>query len=310
MSSLFLATGDSPPGLSEVLRHFSFDVPWIVALIAVGAWYILAMRRLERMQPRVHHARWRALAFIAGLVWLAIGILSPLEYYGNQVLWLDFLGFLVITMIAPPLILLGAPLTLAFRVSGPLGRARLRRIYRSRIVAVITFPITSWLIFAVGTYVWQFSALTDYAAQNAYLRDFQQVTLILTGLIFWTPAMCTDPVRWRMAYPLRALYVFVEMTHKALFGAMFLALNQPVHGYFQDNVPAWGPSPLLDQRIAILVLWIGGNMIFLATIVGIIARWVSYEARNSARIDIRLDRERQAEQRRQAALEQVFRRPV
>lgn len=306
----FLATGGSAPGLSEILTHFAFDVPWIAALIAAGAWYIWALRRLERTGPRVPFQRWRAVLFIAGLLWIAVGVLSPLEYYGNQVLWIDFLGFLVITMIAPPLILLGAPLTLAFRVSGPVGRARLRRLYRSRFSAVVTFPVFSWLLFAVATYLWQFSSLTDWAAQNAYLRDFQQVSLIAVALIFWIPALCTDPVRWRMAYPLRGLYVFVEMTHKALFGAMFLALNQPIHHYFRDNVPAWGPSPMLDQRMAILVLWIGGNIIFLGVLVGIITRWVQYEARNSARIDLRLEREHEAEQRRRAALDKVFRRPI
>ncbi|HMO96933.1 MAG TPA: cytochrome c oxidase assembly protein, partial [Tepidiformaceae bacterium] len=142
---------------------------------------------------------------------------------------MNFTGFLVLTMIAPALILLGAPLTLAFRTASAPRRASLRRIYRSRLAAMITFPVFTWLLFAVVTYIWQFTALTDRAVENAFLRDAQQASSLAVGLLFWLPALAADPLRWRLAYPLRALYVFVEMTHKGLFGGMFLSMNNAMH---------------------------------------------------------------------------------
>jgi cytochrome c oxidase assembly factor CtaG len=111
-----------------------------------------------------------------------------------------------------------------------------------------------------------------------------------------------------MAYPLRALYVFVEMTHKGLFGGMFLSMTSPFHDEFAANLPAWAPSPMDDQRLGILVLWVGGNLIFMVALVGLVARWLQYERRNAHRTDWRLRLRRQAEARRKAAIEQVFRR--
>ena len=128
------------------------------------------------------------------------------------------------------------------------------------------------------------------------------------SLLFWLPALAADPLRWRLADPLRALYVFVEMTHKSLFGAMFLSLNRPLHHYFAHSVPAWGPAPLFDQQIAIAVLWLGGNFVFLIIIADVIAHWVRSEARATIRLDRRLAAEREIEARRAAALEQIFRR--
>jgi putative copper resistance protein D len=296
----------SAPGVAEVLRHWSWDVPWLVALVAAGAWYVFAAIRLNRPEPRVRHPWWKTVVFVAGLGLVGIATQSPLEHYGNQALWINFTGFLVLTMVAAPLIVVASPLTLAFRSSGKDGRLRLRRLYRSRPATAVAFPIVAWLVFAVVTYVWQFSVLAERAAANAFLRDLQQVTLLLVALNFWTPALCADPVRWRMAYPLRALYVFLEMTHKGLFGAMFLSMSAPFHSRLAAKAPAWAPDALTDQRLAIAILWIGGNVIFIGALIGIIARWVRYDARATARTDRRLEIQRAAARQRRAALQKVF----
>jgi putative membrane protein len=300
---------EQAPGFSDVFSHFAFDPAWWLIIAAAGALYTVAWVRSRRL-PCCGHPAWKLAVFLAGLVALAVAVVSPLEYYGNQVLWLNFLGFLVLTMMAAPLLLLGSPLTLAFRVAGPGRRVALRRAYRSWPVTVATHPVASWLGFAVFTYAWQFSWLTDEAASNVFVRDTQQVTLLLVSLCFWTPALCADPLRWRMAYPLRALYVFVEMTHKGLFGGMFLSMNHAFHPGFAAGLPAWAPDPIDDQRLGILILWIGGNIIFIAALIGIIIGWMAYERRNTHRTDWRLRLQREAEARRRAALEQVFHKTV
>lgn len=301
---------EEAPGTAEVFSHFSLDLFWAPLLITAVAAYLVGVRRLNAQQPRLPHSAWRTALFITAAVIVGFAVMSPLNYYGNELLWVNFTGFLLLTMLAPPLIVLGRPLVLAFRVSGPRWRARLRWAYRSRVISFLTFPIVSWLLFAGVTYLWQFSILTERAATNGILRDVQQFTLLLTGLIFWYPALAIEPVRWRMAYPLRVLYVGVEMVHKGLFGGMFLSMTSPFHQHFAAATPAWGPSPMMDQRIAILILWIGGNMIFLAAIIGLITAWLRYEARNQVRVDKRLEKARIAREQRQLALEQVFSKPV
>jgi cytochrome c oxidase assembly factor CtaG len=296
------------PGPGEILRHFSVDVPWVLVLTAAALGYFRAYRESRASASCRPHARLKLVAFFAGLVLVALAVVSPLRYYGNEVLWIDFAGFLVLTMLAPPLLWLGSPLTLAFRVSGPDGRRKLRHLYRSRAVAALTFPAVAWLLFAVVTYLWQLTSLTDVAARHWWVRDIQQMTLLFVSLCFWLPALNPGPMRWRLPDPLRALYVFVEMTHKALFGAIFLSLTRPLHHHFAHSVPAWGPSPMLDQQVAIAVLWVGGNLVFLLALAIVIAHWVQADARATVRLDRRLAAEREVEQRRRAALEQIFRR--
>ncbi|MEO9255225.1 MAG: cytochrome c oxidase assembly protein, partial [Tepidiformaceae bacterium] len=166
----------SAPGITEILRHFSFDIPWLLVIIVPTALYLMGVYKLNAQKPRVPHPWWKTALFLTGMLVLALSVLSPIEYYGNQLLSLNFFGFLLITMVAPPLILLGSPLTLAFRVSSKANRRRLRISYRSQVVRLLTFPVVAGLLFASVTYLWQFSGLTDTGTHNDVVRDVQQFT--------------------------------------------------------------------------------------------------------------------------------------
>lgn len=295
-------TTERAPDLAAIAARFSLDPLWDAALLAAAALYLAA---LWRVRPRAPGGNWRAGAFLLGLALVFAATQSPLEHYGNRLLWADFAGMLLLTMVAPPLLLLGAPLTLAFRASGPRARARLRRCYRGRAMRIAAMPVVSWLLFAAVTYAWQFTALTEEAARNVFVRDLQQASLLAVALLFWWPALCADPVPWRMNHPLRLLYVAVEMTHKGLFGGMFLSLNTPVHEAFAAAAPAWSVSAMADQRLAILVLWVGGSLVFLVALAFIALDWVRLEGRRAARVDRRLDAERQARRLRERVFERL-----
>lgn len=281
---------------------------WLGALCAVAcahAWATRSARNALHAPPA-----WKAWAFLAALVATGAATASPIERLGNDVLWVNFLGFLLITMIAAPLFVLSSPLTLAFRASGRTGRRRLRRLYCSRIVTLLSFPAITWLGFAATTYAWQFSPLTEFAAQNVLVRTLQLSTLLVVALLFWWPALGCDPIRVRLNHPLRVFYVGVEMVHKGLFGGMFLSMTSPIHDHFAKATVSWAPSPMTDQRIAILILWIGGNLIFVVALVVLAIQWMRYEARNTVRVDRRLEQHREAIRQRRAALDQVFHKGV
>jgi putative copper resistance protein D len=293
-----------------MLSHWRFDPFWIIVLIGAGWWYVHSLKKLEATNPRVPHPRWKMWSFLFSLVLIAVATMSPLQHYGNVFLFVTFIGFIVISMVAPIFFLLASPLTLAFRVSSKPGRARLRWLYRNQVSTVITYPLFSWLAFAVVTYLWQFSKLTEWAIENGAIRDIELLSLFAVGVLFYIPALCTDPVRWRMIFPLRIFYVFVEVAHKALFGGMFTAMSSVFHPQMAAAMPAWGPDPLFDQRLGVLIVSAVGNGIFITVIAFLVWRWVPYESRISARIDKRLEKERLAASRKQAAMEQIFRRSV
>lgn len=297
---------EKPAGLVDIMAATSVSPFWLVFVFGMAAAYLYAATRPAARRGRRPHSGKSTLAFSLGLVALWIGVQSPLEHYGNTFVWANFAAFLMVTMVAAPLLVAGSPLTLAFRVASPIRRRQLRWLYRRSPLSWLVHPVFAWLLFAVVTYLWQFSALTELAAESGLVRTIQMLTLLGVGVAFWTPALCADPVRWRMAFPLRGLYVLLEMVHKGLFGGMFLSMQTPFHDRFAEGLPVWGPSALDDQRIGILILWVGGNVIFVAVLAAIAVSWVRYDARLSKRVDRRIARANAARRRRRAALEQVF----
>ncbi len=125
---------ESAPSFGEVVRQWVADPFWIVLLVAMAGAYGLAFRKSR--QGKFRHPSSRLALFMAGIAVAAIATVSPVAHYSDRLLWVDFTGFLMLTMIAPPLMLLGAPVTLGFRISGPKRRRMLRRMYRSRLITV------------------------------------------------------------------------------------------------------------------------------------------------------------------------------
>ena len=117
---------DEAPDLTEVLSHFSVDLPWLAVLLVMSGWYCWAYRKTARAGHP--HPRRRLVSFVAGVSAIAVTVFTPITYFSEQLLWVNFSGFLLLTMIAAPLLVLSAPLTLAFRVATPAGRGRLHAL--------------------------------------------------------------------------------------------------------------------------------------------------------------------------------------
>jgi putative copper resistance protein D len=280
----------------------------VAGLAVIGAWYLRRVSMLRQTAPRVPHPQWRVVSFIFGLVVMAIVLLPPVDWLTTQAMWSHFAGILLVSMVAAPALVLGAPVLLTFRTASPAGRRRLHRILRNPFTNRLTYPIVTWVLFAAVTYLWQFSGMAAWAAQWLIVRDAQNLSLLAVGYLFWLPAIGLEPVRWTPMYPIRIVYIISEMVHKSFFAAAFLSLDEPIVEYFANNSASWAPDPRTDQTIAIIIASLGGNLIFLLACVWLVREWLRSESRAANRLDRRLARDRAAERERKAALAQVFER--
>src|SRR6185503_9850556 len=122
------------------------------------------------------------------------------------------------------------------------------------------------------------------------------------GLLFWWPAVGLDPSPWRMAHPVRAMYVFLQMPQNTFLAVTIVNSGVVLYAHYATLVRTWGPSALEDQRIAGSLMWLLGDVLFLAAIGAIVAGWMAHEKRHEADVDRRLDREREAIRIREARL--------
>ncbi len=223
-----------------------------------------------------------------------LALTSPIEVYEGQLFSVHMVQHMLLELVAAPLLLAGAPITLALRAASPSVRRRLLTILQSRAIHLVSFPIVAWVLFAAVNWGWHFSVLYNEALENPWLHYVEHASFLAAALLFWWPVLGVDPSTWRMPHPVRLLYLFLAMPQNSFLGVALLSAGTVLYPHYVTNLRSWGPTPLDDQRLGGTLMWVGGDLAFLAAMALVLAGWMRYEDRRTARLDARLAAERAA----------------
>lgn len=282
-----LAHGNAAaPRISDLWLRWEFD-PLFILLTGGSLWlYLSAVRRVNRAHPKSPFPRRRVVYFVSGFAVLGFALISPPASYDTVLFSVHMWQHLLLTMVAAPLILLGAPITLALRVASPQTRRKvLLPILHSRVVKVISFPVVAWLLFAATMWLSHYSPLYDDALENAWIHRFEHILYLSAAMMFWWQAIGLDPTPWRMNHPLRVLYVFLQMPQNSFLALSIYSSSHVIYKHYETLGRTWGPSPLADQEQAGLIMWVAGDLLFLGALCFVIANWVKAEDMESKRQD-------------------------
>ncbi len=292
-----------PPTIGGLLFGWSFE-PLVVLLLAAasGGWLAL-VRRIDQAHPAHPVPRRRTVAFLAGLGAIAVALLSGIEAYDTTLFSVHMVQHILLTLVAAPLIVLGAPITTLLRAATPnVRRLVLLPILHSRLLRVVSFPVVAWVVFAAVMWGSHFSPVFDAALEDQLIHDLEHGLYLCAGLLFWWPAVGLDPSPWRMPHPVRAMYVFLQMPQNTFLAVVILNTSAPLYAHYATLDRAWGPSPLEDQQIAGSLMWLGGDILFLAGLAAILYGWMRHEQRHEVAADRRVDAARAAIREREARL--------
>ena len=291
-----LAHGEVAPSpeLPGVLLAWRFDLLAAGGLVVAALAWIASVRRVARGHPANPHPAFRSWLSFAGLAAIALALLSPIEAYEGQLFSVHMVQHLLLTVVAAPLLVASAPITLTLRAVSPRWRHRLLAVLHSLPLRAITFPVVTWLLFAAVNWGWHFSTLYDDALENQLIHYLQHATFLLAGLLFWWPALGADPAPWRLPHPGRLLYLFLAMPQNSFLGVALLSAPTVLYPHYVTTLRAWGPSALEDQQLGAMLMWVVGDLAFLAGMVVVVAQWMRQEERRTARLDARLAAERAA----------------
>jgi putative copper resistance protein D len=215
----------------------------------------------------------------------------------------------LLSFVAAPLIVLSAPITLLLRAASPPTRRRsILPALHSRPVRILAFPVVAWILFAAVMWATHFSPLFDAALEDPLVHDLEHVLFLASALLFWWPALGLDPTPWRMVPPVRALYVFLQMPQNTFLAVALLGAPAVLYAHYATLDRPWGPDPLLDQQVAAGIMWLVGDVAFLAVVIGLVWVWMREDARDGARADRRADAARALIREREARLADRLRR--
>ena len=259
-----------------VLQSWTFE-PWIIipSLLASSI-YLRGWLELHRRIPG-RFAVWRLIAFQAGLLTLFLALASPLHPLAEVLLQFHMIQHLLLMMVVPPLLLLGAPILPLLRgLPRSLLRHGLGPIFAStglqRLGSFLTHPVVCLVAFTVSNITWHVPALYELALRSEFWHEVQHLCFLGTGLLFWWPVVQPWPSRLRWPqWTIIPYLLFADIQNTAL--SAFLIFSERVLYPTYAAVPRlWGISVLDDQAAAGAIMWVPGSMLFLIPVAVLVIR--------------------------------------
>ncbi len=283
-------SGGPPPApvFPAFLFLWSFDPTVVLPLALAAAGYLWAVRSIDAAHPHTPVPRGRIVAWLAGLIAIELALQSPIEVYDTSLFSDHMVQHVLLTIVAAPLLALGAPITLLLRVARPETRRRwILPVLHSRILKALSFPVFTWILFAGFMWVAHFSDLFELSLENPMVHQVEHAGFLVTALLFWWPAVAADPSPWRMGHPNRLVYTFLQMPQNTFLGLTIYSATLPLYPSYLNLARTWGPSVLDDQQMAGGIMWISGDVVFLAAIMLILRGLLRKEQRETAVNDAR-----------------------
>jgi cytochrome c oxidase assembly factor CtaG len=293
--------------LGRVLTEWDL-VSWatVVILLTAGL-YLWGVVRLHRRGDR-----WpigRTISFVGvGMGAAALAVLSGFGVYDDTLLSVHMAQHMILTMVVPLAMALGAPITLALRTLHRRPRRWLLAVLHSRAAKVLTFPPLTFTLFIITPWSLYFTGWYPATLHSTYLHEMTHFHMVLIGCLFFWPLVGVDPVPNRVDYPFRVLLLALTLPFHAFLGITIMQQKELIGGSWYPELHhgpmgAWLPQAHVDQQLAGGILWSAGDAVGLLFFGVLFVQWVRSSMREAEREDRRLDliEAREARAAREAA---------
>ncbi|GAA0491383.1 cytochrome c oxidase assembly protein [Streptomyces stramineus] len=285
---------DMPPfTLGRGLQFSGEPFFMIGCLLALGlyGWGVVRLRRRGDAWPVG-----RIVGFTTGVLSVALVMCTKLNDYGMVMFSVHMVQHMVISMLTPILLLLGAPVTLLLRALPAAGRGRkgpreiLVSLLHSRYMRIITHPAFTIPMFIASLYALYFTPLFDFLMESKTGHIAMMVHFLAVGLVFFWPIMGVDPGPNRPGYVMRMLELFAGMPFHAFFGIALMMASEPMIGTYKNPPASLGIDALTDQQAGGGIAWAFSEIPSLVVLLALAYQWYRSEQRQSRRHDRAEDR--------------------
>ncbi len=234
-------------------------------LAALGPWH-------SRFKSSDTVDRARVFAFLFGAFVMLFALVSPLDTIGDEYLFSAHMTqHLLLTLVAPPLMLIGTP--------GWMLRPLLRDPVVLRAARFFTTPLIAFAIFNVDFLVWHIPVLYDATLHNETLHIFEHLLFIVTAFLNWWPILSPLPELPRLPDPAQILYLFGQAFPATILGAFIVFAATPLIPTYAAAPPIFGISAMADQQFSGLIMWMPGGMVYLIALSIVWFSWMDREER-------------------------------
>jgi cytochrome c oxidase assembly factor CtaG/putative copper export protein len=279
------------PNFTRILFEYDPSIFMIGLLVLAVALYIKGVVILTRRGDK-----WpigRTISFALGISAIDFATSGGLGVYAHFAFSWHMVAHMVLGMIAPIGIVLGAPITLALRTlpqsrdGQELGvRGLLIKALHSRYARVITNPVVALAIFDGSLFALYFTSLFGGMMQSHQGHLFMSIHFILTGILFFHVIVGVDPNPRKVPHIIRIVVLFAAMSIHAFFSVALMSASTLIDGgYFESLQRPWSLDLLADQRTGGAIGWAMGEIPILIALVATFIQWMRDDSHEAKRID-------------------------
>jgi len=258
------------------LTEWSWEPGVVLPLLASAVVYARGAFALRRRAPRGGVRSWEIAAFAAGWLTTALALLSPLHEASEQIFTAHMIQHELLMVVAAPLFVLGRPIPVMLWAFPRDMRRWLGDVAHAAPVhgtwGVLTRPVDAWLIYGIVIWVWHIPAFYDLTLGSDAVHALQHACFLGSALLFWWSVLRGGR---RAAAGTAVLLLFTTAVHTSVLGALMTFSRTPWYPPYADGASAWGLTPMGDQQLAGLIMWIPLSVVYLVAALGVLRRWLA-----------------------------------
>ena len=290
-----------PPTVARVLFDWRFDLIFGTAAIVMALVYVAGVIRLRRRGDAWPTGR--IVAWLLGCLVLLFATSSGLGRYMPAMFSMHMAAHMLLSMLTPILLVLGAPVTLALRALPTAGKGEppgprewLLAALHSRVSRFLTNPIVATVLFVAGFYGLYFGGIFDAAVGTHAAHVAMNLHFLLTGYLFYWVVIGVDPTP-RPIPPLGKVgMVFASLPLHAFFGVVLMSTNSVLGASFYKSLQLYWHTDLLgDQKLGGGIAWSAGEIPLVVVMIALLVQWTRSDRRTAKRLDRAADRDDDAD---------------
>jgi putative membrane protein len=234
----------------------------VIGLAALGALYVWAGQKLGKT-PRLY----QRVCFFAGLVAIFASLNGPLHDLSDYYLFsAHMVQHLLLTLLVPPLLLAGTP--------GWMLRPLLKVSAIAAVARFITRPISCFVIFNLVIAAWHLPPLYNATLSQHGVHIGEHLMFMAAAVLMWWPFLSPLPELPRLSYPGQMLYCFLMVLPMSIVAVYITMADTILYPAYTSAPRIWGLSPIEDQQLGGLIMWIPGGIVFYIILSVVFFRWV------------------------------------
>jgi putative membrane protein len=268
---------DVPHNFHDLWRTWGLEPLSIAGLALSALLYAHGLRRLWRDAGTgrgVH--RWEAACYALGWLALFVALVSPLHPWGAALFSAHMTQHEILMLVAAPLLVLGRPLVVFLKALPPRTAAALARASNTpswrRAWGLLSNAFVAWLIHAIVLWVWHIPALFQATLTSDAVHALQHTSFLASALLFWWAVF--DHRRSAMGYGAALLFLFTTALHSGLLGVLLTFARAVWYPAYSQSTASWGLTPLEDQQLGGLIMWIPAGVVYIVAALACAAAWL------------------------------------